>query len=643
VFEPRWALLALPGVVCATLVACTNWDADAPDANPHPGHFVTLSVAGLSVQDVRFFAEYETDVHRCKRLVDLRPYWKEVPIALTLASNDIAKGSFATDRFSPGACGWHFTRVAAAHAEEALQHDVNSPFELSTIALLRDSVESGGDPEGPLDLWCYRVTYQERLHRDCEPLAALHNLNAPGEVSAKFFSSFARENDRGIRVMTPKTTDISVTLRSLNAIPGALISEDERAAQVARFEAPKPLSGANAAPVDCEKASTAVERAICEDKTLRQLDGAFASEVNDPVLSVPLEQRVDFWFEERQWLAARDTKCYPVTINHQTLQECLAAFYREGIAALKKLKGTDAITGWIPINNTENTGLLLIDVASLHSWKEGERYAYRVRLFPKPHTIDDKTKKPILYENMYDRFNCLDGTASKVRLSMIYEDDTAKGYYPWGMAAPWRSVTPNSVLSSEMKFVCAVELASESPAAERETDESILGTWRIEGGAPGKIAGPIVVSREKIQLTFKDKRTCAVSYRLGARARASSFPGGPAVTDKPDDAYTTVVLKIGPQTASDLCLGGSIHCRCHYRQVNRISLTSLHFTGTDTGLCVGSCRKTAPRSQTAASGHEATFAVDRQLAESGHSTGRRGVSSRSIQDGLWGLHRSRQV
>jgi hypothetical protein len=67
----------------------------------------------------------------------------------------------------------------------------------------------------------------------------LRNVNAPGEVSARFLSTFsaAQQNDRGIRAMTPETTEISVTLHSLNAIPGALISEAERDAKIARLKA----------------------------------------------------------------------------------------------------------------------------------------------------------------------------------------------------------------------------------------------------------------------------------------------------------------------------------------------------------------------------------------------------------------------
>lgn len=255
----RFAVLtrSLGAALCAVLAACMNWDPEAPEANPHPGHFVTLSVTGLSIQKARFFAEYETDVHRCKHMVrtggagsyyllDPGPIAKDVPIALLPAGNDVAKGVFATDQFLPGVCGWRFKRVASAYAEDSPQSDddLESPFQLSSIALLEPRVDPGGDPEGPLDLWCYRVLYEQKLHRGCAALVMLRHSNAPGEVSARFLSSVpaAQRNDRGIRVMTPKTAEISVTLHSLNAIPGALISDDERAAQVAQ------LTGENAAP-----------------------------------------------------------------------------------------------------------------------------------------------------------------------------------------------------------------------------------------------------------------------------------------------------------------------------------------------------------------------------------------------------------
>jgi len=254
VFESRLTVLgcSLLAVHCALLAACVNWDAEAPEANPHPSHFVTLTVTGLSIQSARFFAEYETDVHRCKHMVrtggkgsyyllDPGPYSKDVPIALLPARNGTAEGSFATDQYSPGVCGWRFKRVASAYAEDAPENndDLISPFQLSSIAVLTYWVDPGGDPEGPLDLWCYRVAYAQKLHRGCAPLVMLRNFNAPGEVSAKFLSTFsvAQQSDRGMRVMTPQTTEIRVTLHSLNAIPGALVSEGERQAQIARLKA----------------------------------------------------------------------------------------------------------------------------------------------------------------------------------------------------------------------------------------------------------------------------------------------------------------------------------------------------------------------------------------------------------------------
>jgi hypothetical protein len=85
-----------------------------------------------------------------------------------------------------------------------------------------------------------------------------------------------------------------------------------------------------------------------------------------------------------------------------------------------------------------------------------------LKYIPKPHMIDENRNKPILDELILDAFKCSEGTAQKIRLTVYYEDGTQQLYYPWGYAAPWKRVSPDTALGREMKFVCALQLTSES-------------------------------------------------------------------------------------------------------------------------------------------------------------------------------------
>jgi hypothetical protein len=176
---------------------------------------------------------------------------------------------------------------------------------------------------------------------------------------------------------------------------------------------------------------------------------------------------------------------------------------------------------------------------------------------PKPHTIDENINQPILHEIVSDAFRCADGTASKQSLAVICEEGTELGYSPWGAAIVWGiwiPVKPGTALSREMHFVCAVELTHESKEHSTLKTPSmldadrILGTWRVDDGAQGRVAaGPIVISETQVTWTARDSQACTSEYELASRSKDSSFPGGPLANDKPDDAYTTFVLELkGP-------------------------------------------------------------------------------------------------
>jgi hypothetical protein len=203
--------------------------------------------------------------------------------------------------------------------------------------------------------------------------------------------------------------------------------------------------------------------------------------------------------------------------------------------------------GWAPISNGNDPGQLLADVTSLRLFRKVERYA-TFQYIPKPHTMDDNRNKPVLYELINDAFKCSDSTAVKLALTVYYEDGTQQRYFPWGYAGLsdiWVRVKPGTALSSEMSFVCAVELTSQSTSGAKLNEDRIFGTWQVDKGARGRIAGPIVISETQIAWTDEDERVCTLPYRLASRATGSTYPGASMVSGTPDDAYTTYVLELG--------------------------------------------------------------------------------------------------
>src|SRR6267378_2419171 len=209
---------------------------------------------------------------------------------------------------------------------------------------------------------------------------------------------------------------------------------------------------------------------------------------------------------------------------------------------------------WTAIKNSDDPGQLLVDVPSIHLWRKVERSAW-FQYIPKPHTMDENRNKPILYELISDSFKCAEGTAVKLRLNAYYEDGTMQPYFPWGnagLSGIWIPVRPDTALSREMKFVCAVQLTSDSTTSAKLDEDRIFGTWHVEDGAQGRIAaGPIVISETQIAWTAPDSHKCVSDYRLASRSTGSTFPGGPTAGNKPDDAYTTFALELkGPHLDS---------------------------------------------------------------------------------------------
>jgi len=84
------------------------------------------------------------------------------------------------------------------------------------------------------------------------------------------------------------------------------------------------FSSAFAQSFDCKKASTTVERAICGDKGLADLDDQLANNVRKLIAAQPA-MRATYLEDEREWIRERDHHCTAPN-EEQSLNDCLVAY-----------------------------------------------------------------------------------------------------------------------------------------------------------------------------------------------------------------------------------------------------------------------------------------------------------------------------
>jgi uncharacterized protein len=112
---------------------------------------------------------------------------------------------------------------------------------------------------------------------------------------------------------------------------------------------------ARAQGIDCAKAGSRIERAICADPELKRRDAAVAADFRDAVDATQGQIRQALIAQQRSWLRMRDREC------HDGAVDCLLASYGTRLAAL------DALTARI---STGNPSLLNVtSVALLGRWK----------------------------------------------------------------------------------------------------------------------------------------------------------------------------------------------------------------------------------------------------------------------------------
>ena len=116
---------------------------------------------------------------------------------------------------------------------------------------------------------------------------------------------------------------------------------------------------AGAAGIDCAKARTATERAICGDPELQKLDAAVASDFADALAATQGATRQALLAQQRRWLSQRDHGCKGNDVA------CLRSSYQARFDAL------EALTARIAPGNPSLSDATA--VALLGSWKiEGD-------------------------------------------------------------------------------------------------------------------------------------------------------------------------------------------------------------------------------------------------------------------------------
>lgn len=94
---------------------------------------------------------------------------------------------------------------------------------------------------------------------------------------------------------------------------------------------------AHAQSFDCARATTTVERLVCADKQLGELDVALAAGLHKALVTYPGRRR-QLLGDERAWIAERDARCPANAAGKaEAMSQCIADRYRAQIAYLDSL------------------------------------------------------------------------------------------------------------------------------------------------------------------------------------------------------------------------------------------------------------------------------------------------------------------
>ncbi len=80
----------------------------------------------------------------------------------------------------------------------------------------------------------------------------------------------------------------------------------------------------SARAIDCAKPASVVEKAICGDAAVREIDAQLTQALGKEIEAHP-EKEDEIWFDQRHWLDVRDAHCERLASK---MHECLLEVYR---------------------------------------------------------------------------------------------------------------------------------------------------------------------------------------------------------------------------------------------------------------------------------------------------------------------------
>jgi uncharacterized protein len=94
------------------------------------------------------------------------------------------------------------------------------------------------------------------------------------------------------------------------------------------------LAPSPARAIDCQKAATIVERAICRDPEVKALDSRLTEALQKMVDAHP-NQQDEIWFDERHWFDERDARCEPYANAAPKMHRCLEEVYSTRLSEIR--------------------------------------------------------------------------------------------------------------------------------------------------------------------------------------------------------------------------------------------------------------------------------------------------------------------
>lgn len=121
--------------------------------------------------------------------------------------------------------------------------------------------------------------------------------------------------------------------------------------------------------------------------------------------------------------------------------------------------GTAQAADWVSVaNSVDGKQEFFVDVSSIRVAGDIRRAWFKTTFLPHTMQAPENPKKWWSDDLSRDVFNCAEETSRREALTMHYEDGTALLVPAEGFPSPWIPVAPETILDTEMKFICAWKL-----------------------------------------------------------------------------------------------------------------------------------------------------------------------------------------